>query len=154
MKKWILILILVAGCGKELPDANLTITTGTETFTQITAKPVEEDKLPTIGGKDEETIIAVITVPASTIATTVYVYDDVKKPFRPRKKSEPVKPVSTVSTNPETEVYYPEVTPWWYWWIGYIIAACVVYFIGKKYFDILTKPIKWVMKLWDLLKNK
>jgi len=153
MKIWLVMLILLVGCGKSPNDVDLIINTSSENFTQITAKPVDDDKIPVIGGKDADDIIAIYTVPASTIPTVIYVYDDVKKPFRPRKKDEAKKPVSTVSSNEEVQVYYPEVTPWWYWWLGYIAIAGIVYFLGNKYISIISKPLGWIRKIYGIFKR-
>lgn len=153
MKKWLIIVFLLSGCGKELPEANLTIETKDGKFTQIEEKPVDKAEIPSIGGKDKNKIIAIYTIPASTITTTIYVYDDVVKNIGPRRKDEAKKPVTTVTTNPKVIAQYPKVTPWWYWWIGYIVGAGAVYYIGKKYLNIITKPIGWLKKIYELIRK-
>lgn len=153
MKKLVIILILLVGCGK-LPDVkNLTIKTGNENFTQIASKPIDTDKIPDIGGKDAESIIAIYTVPASTVETKIYVYDDIKKPFRPRTKAEAKKPVSSVSTNPNVKSEYVKITPWWYWWLGYLVCSILVYFIGKKYIDLISKPLGIIRRIYEFFKK-
>lgn len=151
MKKWLLILILLAGCHKHAPDVDLQLATEGKTFTEVSTKTVDKAEIPKIGGKEPEDLIALITVPASTVPTTIAVYDkkkSLKDKLKPRGKKDPVHPADIASSTPGTKAYTPEVTPWWYYALGIMVFLSAALLLIKKYTKLLAKPIEVIMRLF------
>jgi len=112
--------------------------------------------------RTSDSTIAVITVPSYTIppsttptfvpATTIYV----SKPH----KSLADKVLSTknskkgdveVIADKNVLVEVPEITPWWYWFIGMVLSLIALYVLIQKYLGLIAKPIEWITRIFSWL---
>ena len=106
---------------------------------------VESSDIKTPRGDDT---YAVISVPASTTPTVIYVSKKSKSwkntlvPFKDIKTKE----VEVISDKP-IDVLVPEVTPWWYYVLGLLIAATTVYILIQKYLSLITPFVTWIPKI-------
>lgn len=156
MKKWLLVLILLVGCAKTPPVVPVEFDTETGKKYQIFTESNEGlEKLP---GVKPDDVIAVISVPASTETTTVYITKE-KKTVREkvaRKKDEAKTPIGVISTNKNVTAEYPEVTPWWHYlaFALIIIGACIaVYEYMAKKFGWVATPFKWLIKIFTKFRR-
>lgn len=107
------------------------------------------DKLPPTAGKDAEDIVAVVSVPATTVTTYIKIYKKhktVRQSIFP-KKEEPRRPVSVVSNNPGVLVAAPEVTPWWVITLSVISGLLVAWQGISSVFGVISGPIAVIRKL-------
>ena len=168
MRKWLVIIILIelafTGCGvlrqktivEELKDAAAAIT-----LDQPIAKDsidmslieshVEAAKIDTVRNADDT--LAMIVIPASTTTTTLYV----SKPHKSWKdkllpmKNNKVKNIEVLG-NKKVTVIVPEIVPWWYFALGFLISAAALYILINKYIGLCAKPIEWITKVFAWMR--
>jgi hypothetical protein len=139
----ICVIMLLIGCGK-VPDQKALVLEPESgpTLYQVQTKPVDDDKVTTVPGKDVDSIITVVTIPASTVPTTITIIKEkktVRQVLFPKKKEQEHK-VSVVSTNQEVKAVFIEQTPWWEYvlWIIGILTPLII--ILEKFFA----PFKFI----------
>jgi hypothetical protein len=107
------------------------------------------DKLPPTAGKDADDIVAVVSVPATTVTTYIKIYKKhktVRQTIFPTKE-EPRRPVSVVSNNPGVLVASPEVTPWWVIAISIVSGLLVTWQGISSIFGVISGPLSIIRKL-------
>jgi len=144
-----LLLSLSIGCAKAPEPRALMLNTGaTGTIQyQITSKPIDEDTVQPIAGTDMDSIITIVTVPASSVPTKVTIVEK-KKTLRQsifRKKKESDKPIEVISDNPNATAEFIEQKPWWEyvaWIVGILSPIIIILNIFADKFGWLLTPLK------------
>lgn len=154
MKKMLLILLTLVGCAKSPEPSNLILDSNinNKSHYQIATKPIDE-KMETIAGVDNDTIITIVTVPASSVPTKVTITEKTKtlrQKFFP-KKSEASKPVGVISDNSNVTAEFIEERPWWEyvaWFIGIVSPILILINLFADKFGWLLAPLKLIFGLF------
>ena len=151
-------ILFTIGCAKVPEPKSLVLNTGaTGTIQyQIPVKPIDGDKIEPIAGTDNDTIITIVSVPASSVVTKITIVEK-KKTWRQKiapKKIEPDKPVTVISDNPNATAEFIEQRPWWEyvaWFVGVMSPIIILLNIFADKFGWLLNPLK---ALFALFKKK
>lgn len=164
MSKQVLILLLIltslSGCWNhpspapveilpisQEPPSSVPVISGPQYEVPVT---VSKESFPEVAGRtDRDDIVAVISVPASTVPTTLRVYKvhkTVRQAILPTRE-EPRNPVSVVSNNPEVSLMVPTVTPWWQWLLGFLAVFTAVWQGLSMVWRTVSGPFQLIRKV-------